>query len=212
MIATETAVRNVKFYVDGKWDDAAGAMHPVYNPATGKVIAQVPYATVADIDRAVRAAHAAYLKWREVPVVDRVQVFYRYKELLEKHADEIARIRKVSGYVGCLAPSPSVGSGALFLANNQILTTAHIFFEESGTGGAPDGMKVDERGNVYCTGPGGIWVISAAGEHLGVISVPEATANMNWGDSDWRTLYVTASRSIYRVRMKVAGNRVPYMG
>jgi malonate-semialdehyde dehydrogenase (acetylating)/methylmalonate-semialdehyde dehydrogenase len=92
MVATETAVRNVKFYVDGKWEDTAGAMHPVYNPATGKVIAQVPYATAADIDRAARAAHAAYLKWREVPVVDRVQVFYRYKELLEKHADEIARI------------------------------------------------------------------------------------------------------------------------
>jgi hypothetical protein len=46
--------------------------------------------------------------------------------------DEMARIRKVSGYVGCLAPSPSVGSGALFLSNRQILTAAHIFFEASG--------------------------------------------------------------------------------
>jgi hypothetical protein len=47
-------------------------------------------------------------------------------------ADEIARIRRVSGYVGCLEPSPSVGSGALFLSNNQILTAADIFFEDSG--------------------------------------------------------------------------------
>jgi gluconolactonase len=91
------------------------------------------------------------------------------------------------------------------------IANGRVFFEESGTGGAPDGMKVDERGNVYCTGPGGIWVISAAGQHLGVISVPEVTANMNWGDDDWRTLYITASSSIYRLRAKVAGNRVPYM-
>jgi malonate-semialdehyde dehydrogenase (acetylating)/methylmalonate-semialdehyde dehydrogenase len=62
------------------------------NPATGEMIAQVPYATADDVDRAAHAAHAAYLKWREVPVADRVQVFYRYKDLLEKHAGEIARI------------------------------------------------------------------------------------------------------------------------
>jgi gluconolactonase len=91
------------------------------------------------------------------------------------------------------------------------LAQGRIFFEESGAGGAPDGMKVDERGNVYCTGPEGIWIISPGGEHLGVIRVPERTANMNWGDDDWKTLYITATSSIYRVRLKVAGNRVPYM-
>ncbi len=52
----------------------------------------MPYATDADVDRTARAAHEAFLKWRDVPVVDRVQVLYRYKTLLEKHADEIARI------------------------------------------------------------------------------------------------------------------------
>ena len=62
------------------------------NPATGQVIAQVPYAGADDVDRAARAAHAAFLKWREVPVIERVQVFYRYKDLLEKHAGEISRI------------------------------------------------------------------------------------------------------------------------
>ena len=93
MIATETAVKDVKFYVDGKWEQPAGRpLHPIYNPATGHVIARVPFATADDVDRAARSAHAAFLKWREVPVVDRVQVFYRYKDLLEKHAEEVARI------------------------------------------------------------------------------------------------------------------------
>jgi len=62
----------------------------VTNPATGAGIAQVACASVADVDRTVQAAHAAYLKWREVPVVERVQPFYRYKTLLEKHANELA--------------------------------------------------------------------------------------------------------------------------
>ena len=93
MIATETAVRTVRFYTNGSWEDAPGrALHPIVNPATGRVIAQVPYADADDVDRTARAAHAAFLKWREVPVVERVQVFYRYKDLLEKHAGEIARI------------------------------------------------------------------------------------------------------------------------
>ena len=92
MIAAETAVRSVKFYVNGSWEDAPGrTLHPITNPATGQVIAQIPYAVADDVDRTARAAHAAFLKWREVPVVDRVQVFYRYKDLLEKHAGEIAR-------------------------------------------------------------------------------------------------------------------------
>jgi malonate-semialdehyde dehydrogenase (acetylating)/methylmalonate-semialdehyde dehydrogenase len=67
-------------------------MQPVTNPATGAVLADVPYATEADVDRAVRTAHEAFLKWRDVPVVDRVQVLYRYKTLLEKNANELAGI------------------------------------------------------------------------------------------------------------------------
>ena len=93
MIATDTTVRTLKFYVNGRWEDAEGsAVHPVTNPATGEVIARVPYATAAQVDRVARLAHAAFLNWREVPVVDRVQVFYRYKTLLEKHVEEVARI------------------------------------------------------------------------------------------------------------------------
>jgi malonate-semialdehyde dehydrogenase (acetylating)/methylmalonate-semialdehyde dehydrogenase len=75
MIATATEASTVKFLVNGHWEEAAGrALHPIINPATGEVLAQVPYATEADIDRTARAAHEAFLKWREVPVVDRVQV------------------------------------------------------------------------------------------------------------------------------------------
>jgi malonate-semialdehyde dehydrogenase (acetylating)/methylmalonate-semialdehyde dehydrogenase len=62
------------------------------NPATGETLAQVPYADESDIDRAVRSAHEAFLKWRDVPVVDRVQVLYRYKTLLEANAADIAAI------------------------------------------------------------------------------------------------------------------------
>src|SRR5579863_9732315 len=66
-------------------------MVSVTNPATGEVLGQIPFATESEIDRTVHAAHDAFLKWREVPVVDRVQVLYRYKALLEKRADDLAR-------------------------------------------------------------------------------------------------------------------------
>src|SRR6266849_1379363 len=93
MIATEIAVRRLKFFSRAQWDDAPDCtFHPIMNPATGQAIAEVPYATAEDVDRMARAAHEAFLKWREVPVVDRVQVLYRYKALLDGRADEIARI------------------------------------------------------------------------------------------------------------------------
>jgi malonate-semialdehyde dehydrogenase (acetylating)/methylmalonate-semialdehyde dehydrogenase len=93
MIATDTTVSTVGFYINGAWEQPAGRTQgTVTNPASGAVLASVPYANEADVDRAVRAAHEAFLKWREVPVVDRVQVLYRYKTLLEKHAAEVAAI------------------------------------------------------------------------------------------------------------------------
>src|SRR6266516_4290508 len=78
-----------------------------------------------------------------------------------------------------------------------------MFFENIGSGvieeGIPDGMKCDEHGNIYVTGPGGIWVISPEAEHLGVIEVPENTGNLNWGGDDWRDLYMPSSTSLYRI-------------
>ena len=71
--------------------------------------------------------------------------------------------------------------------------------------GAPDGMKVDTEGNIYCTGPGGIWIISPDGLHLGTIHFPELPANPCWGDKDWNTLYVTARTSVYRLRLLATG-------
>lgn len=93
MTATENAVQELSFLVNGSWQKGrTDALHPIVNPSTGQEIARVPYANEAEVDRVVTAAHAAFLKWREVPVVDRVQVLYRYKALLEKHTDEVARI------------------------------------------------------------------------------------------------------------------------
>jgi gluconolactonase len=96
------------------------------------------------------------------------------------------------------------------VANNR------LFLTQPGTGkfedGIPDGMKCDEHGNLYCTGPGGVWVIGPEGERLGTIETPEAASNMCFGGPDWRTLYVTASRSVYRVAMKVRGAPLPHMG
>jgi gluconolactonase len=66
--------------------------------------------------------------------------------------------------------------------------------------GLPDGMKVDREGNLFASGPGGIWVISQTGRHLGTIHLPEVPANCAWGD-DGRTLYITAQTSIYRIRV-----------
>jgi len=93
MTVPETAAQTARLFVDGRWESPAGReLHAVTNPATGEVIGQVPFATGEDVDRAARAAYAAFLNWREVPVVDRVQVLYRYKNLLEKYLEEIARI------------------------------------------------------------------------------------------------------------------------
>jgi sugar lactone lactonase YvrE len=69
----------------------------------------------------------------------------------------------------------------------------------------PDGMKVDRQGNVYCTGPAGVWVYDLNARFLGRIVLPEVPANLAWGDADWQTLYITAQTSLYRIRLAVPG-------
>ena len=98
---------------------------------------------------------------------------------------------------------------AFDVRRDGILANGRVFAEEQGTNGAPDGMKVDERGEVYVTGPGGIWIFNPSGAHLGVIQTPEKAANLAWGGDDWGTLFITASTSIYQVQLKVSGIPVP---
>ena len=68
-------------------------------------------------------------------------------------------------------------------------------------------MKVDRNGNLYSAAPGGIWVCSAAGKHIGTIRVPERTGNLAWGDADGKTLYMTARTGLYRIKLATAGIR-----
>jgi gluconolactonase len=86
------------------------------------------------------------------------------------------------------------------------LANSRIWAETTGEGaGAPDGMKFDAQNNLYCCGPGGIHVFAPDATCLGVIRVPEYTANFCWGDLDFRSLYITASSSIYRMRTRIPG-------
>src|ERR1700729_3591645 len=98
------------------------------------------------------------------------------------------------------------------VAPDGTLANGRIFGEEPGgkDDGVPDGIKVDKNGNLFVTGPKGIWVWDAKGTHLGTIVMPEQPANMNWGDKDYRTLYITAATSVYRLEMKTQGF-VPYL-
>jgi len=89
------------------------------------------------------------------------------------------------------------------------LANGRVFAEEKGEGGKPDGMKTDRHGNVYVTGPGGIWVFAKDGTHLGTLQTPERAANLGWGGDYWKSLFITASTSLYRVKLKVAGVAVP---
>lgn len=92
------------------------------------------------------------------------------------------------------------------------ITNGRIFGEEPGGkgDGVPDGMKIDQAGNIFVTGPKGIWVWDARGHHLGTIIMPEQPANLAWGDPDYGTLYITATTSVYRLRTKTHGF-VPYL-
>ena len=90
----------------------------------------------------------------------------------------------------------TIGDGRVFFD-----VTAQVRAKEPGL---PDGMKVDMAGNLWATGPGGIYVFSPAGEHLGTIRTGVPTANLAWGE-DGSTLYITANTAVWRVRTKTKG-------
>lgn len=77
--------------------------------------------------------------------------------------------------------------------------------KEDGQAGVPDGLKVDISGNIFCTGPDGIWVLDTEGTLLARIHMPEVAANLNWGDEDRGTLYITASTGLYKLRTLTHG-------
>jgi len=98
------------------------------------------------------------------------------------------------------------------VTSDGALRNGRIFGEEPGqkNDGVPDGIKVDKQGNLFVTGPKGIWVWDSKGNHLGTIVMPEQPANLTWGDADYRMLYITATTSVYRLKMKTQGF-VPYL-
>jgi gluconolactonase len=89
------------------------------------------------------------------------------------------------------------------------LSAGEVFYDMTDAPGedALDGVKVDRAGHVYACGPGGVWVLSPDGEHLGTLRLPEDPHNLAWGDDDARTLYITALTSVYRIRLGVPGIR-----
>ncbi len=90
---------------------------------------------------------------------------------------------------------------------NASLKNGRIFGEEPGGKGegVPDGIKVDRKGNLFVTGPKGIWVWSPEGTHLGTIAMPEQPANLTWGGKDLSTLYITATTSVYKLQTTTHG-------
>ena len=121
----------------------------------------------------------------------------------------------------CLSPGESIlyvndsrerHIRAFDLDDAGVATNSRVFCTIRGARfGGPDGMKCDLEGNVYCTGPGGIWVMDPTGTHIGTIMTPEGkrAINIAWGDDDWKTLYFTALSELYRIRLKTPGVPVP---
>jgi gluconolactonase len=95
------------------------------------------------------------------------------------------------------------------VAKDGTVNKGDVFFDMTEAAGADaiDGIKVDCAGNLWVCGPGGIWVLSSDGAHLGTLHLPENPHNLAWGDADGCGLYITASTSIYRIRTTVAGVR-----
>lgn len=107
------------------------------------------------------------------------------------------------------------GITAFDVAPDGSLSGGRVFCDHMGSNefpgrGNPDGMKVDERGNVWCTGRGGVWVIAPDGQLLGILETPEVTANLAFGGPDWRWLFLTSSTTVHMVETRVASAPLPF--
>ena len=97
-----------------------------------------------------------------------------------------------------ILPDDTIAGGKVFIDMGTDQGTGH-----------PDGMKVDQKGNVYSVGPGGVWIMSPEGKHLGTILAGDLT-NLAFGDADGKTLYMTGRRpraELFRIRLKIPGIR-----
>ena len=92
---------------------------------------------------------------------------------------------------------------------NGTLAGGRLFFDMTAASGddALDGLKIDQRGNLYVSGPGGLWILSPEGTHLGTVIAPKHPHNFAWGDEDGKTLYMTARNGLYKMRLNIAGVR-----
>jgi gluconolactonase len=102
------------------------------------------------------------------------------------------------------------------VADDGTISDSRVLADGIGTGDLEsgelvDGMKCDERGNVWVTGPKGLWIFTPGGEHLGIVEIPENVGNLHWGGPEWSWLFVPATTSVYRVRTKTHGRREPFM-
>ncbi|HET7394282.1 MAG TPA: SMP-30/gluconolactonase/LRE family protein, partial [Candidatus Binatia bacterium] len=93
--------------------------------------------------------------------------------------------------------------------SDATLSNGKVFFDMTSAPAqdAIDGIKVDQQGNLYVSGPGGLWVLSPAGKHLGTIKAPKHTHNLAWGGEDGKTLYLTAQSTLYRMPLNIPGIR-----
>lgn len=87
------------------------------------------------------------------------------------------------------------------------LKNGKVFFDmnQAEDGEALDGLKIDKEGNLFVSGPGGVWIISSQGKYLGKLKLPELPANFAWGDEDGKTLYMTARNCLYKIRVNTGG-------
>lgn len=95
-------------------------------------------------------------------------------------------------------------------AGNMVKRRIFADMSSEETDGVPDGMKVDQQGHVYCTGPGGTWVFASDGTKMGVIRTPEVPANLAFGGPDLKTIFFTARTSVYTLRAKIPGQPHPW--
>jgi gluconolactonase len=127
------------------------------------------------------------------------------------------RVLYVNDSKGCEARADTFRSRGTIRAydvtSDNTLSGSRLFATlDSGGSGIPDGMKTDVEGNLYCTGPDGVWVFDKRGARLGVIETGVVhnltdTTNLEWGEEDLRTLFITTSNSLMRIRLGIPGAR-----